>query len=198
MSRLRSNCSVIWLMPNDEVDVIGGERRDLPELALERRRDQIGDGVGAGAGQLRRHLDGREIDLRQGRYRQPPIAERTADRQREPNSEVAIGRRMNGFETLICGKLPELAASASRLPPPKAAGRPVCPLRLAVLVLRVAPRPGLTAASGCPCVGAAAALARRAEARSAPRAVPTTTPAPSDEVGEARGDDPLGGDEPLR
>ena len=75
MSRLSSNCSVIWLMPNELDEVISRQRRDLPELALERRRHQRRHGVGAGARQLGRDLDGREIDLRQRRDRQPPIAE---------------------------------------------------------------------------------------------------------------------------
>ena len=60
------------------------QRRNLSELALQRRGDQRSDHVGAGAGQLRRHLHGREIDLRQRRNRQRPIAERAADHQRDP------------------------------------------------------------------------------------------------------------------
>ena len=59
------------------------QRRDLAELALQRRGDQRGDGVGIGAGQLRRDLDGREIDLRQRRDRQPPVAERAAQHHRD-------------------------------------------------------------------------------------------------------------------
>ena len=60
------------------------QRRDLPKLALQRRRDQRGDHVGAGARQLRRHLDGREIDLRQRRDWQRPVTQRTADQERDP------------------------------------------------------------------------------------------------------------------
>ena len=84
MSRLRSNCSEIWLTPNEAGRLHRRQRRNLPELPLQRRRDQRGDHVGAGARQLRRHLHGREIDLRQRRNRQRPIAERAADHQRDP------------------------------------------------------------------------------------------------------------------
>ena len=83
MSRLRSNCSVIWLMPNELDEVIDSQRRDLPELALERRGHQCGDGVGVGARKLRGDLDGGEIDLRQRGDRQPPVAERAAQHHRD-------------------------------------------------------------------------------------------------------------------
>ena len=59
------------------------QRRNLAELSFQRRRHQCGDGVGIGAGQLRRHLHGREIDLRQRRDRQPPVAERAAQHYRD-------------------------------------------------------------------------------------------------------------------
>ena len=84
MSRLRSNCSEIWLTPNELVECHRRQRRNLPELTLQRRGDQRGDHIGARAGQLRRHLHGREVDLRQRRNRQRPIAERAADQQRDP------------------------------------------------------------------------------------------------------------------
>src|SRR5262249_45487302 len=69
----------------------GGERRDLPELALERRRHQRGDGVGVGARKLCRDLDGRKIDLRQRRDRQPPVAEQSPEHHR--NAEQGGGDR---------------------------------------------------------------------------------------------------------
>ena len=47
------------------------QRRDLAELALQRRGHQRRHRVGAGAGKLRGHLDGGEVDLRQRRDRQP-------------------------------------------------------------------------------------------------------------------------------
>jgi len=40
ISRDRSNCSVIWLMPNELDDVIVCKRRDLAELPLQRRGHQ--------------------------------------------------------------------------------------------------------------------------------------------------------------
>ena len=46
------------------------DARDLPELSLQRLRDRRGHGLWAGAGQLRRNLDCRELDLRQRRHRQ--------------------------------------------------------------------------------------------------------------------------------
>ena len=102
----------------------GGERRDLPELALERRRHQVGRRLGVGARQLRRHLDGREIDLRQRRDRQPANSRaRRPAVTAKPSSEVAIGRRMKGDGDAHCVELPSaLRASASRgLPPLRAA-----------------------------------------------------------------------------
>ena len=83
MSRSRSNCSVIWLSPKELCDDMVGERRDLAELAFERRRDERRDRVRVGAGQLRRDLDGREIDLRQRRDRQLPIAEDAGEQHRD-------------------------------------------------------------------------------------------------------------------
>src|SRR5215470_11348821 len=56
-----------------------GERRDLAELALERRGDQRLDGVRARAGKLRRHLHGGKVDLRQRGDRQQPVAEPAAE-----------------------------------------------------------------------------------------------------------------------
>ena len=47
-----------------------GDVGDLAEMALERGRDAGRHRLGAGAGKLRRDLDGREIDLRQRRHRQ--------------------------------------------------------------------------------------------------------------------------------
>ena len=83
MSRLRSNCSVIWLMPNELDDVIVCKRRDLAELPLQRRGHQRGDGVGVGARQLGGDLDGRKIDLRQRGNRQPPVTEPAAQHHRD-------------------------------------------------------------------------------------------------------------------
>ncbi|MGY3359021.1 hypothetical protein ACVWZK_005684 [Bradyrhizobium sp. GM0.4] len=59
------------------------QRRDLAELPLQGRGDQRGDHVGARAGQLRRHLHGREIDLRQRGHRQREIAEQPANQKRD-------------------------------------------------------------------------------------------------------------------
>ena len=47
-----------------------GDVGNLPEVALQRRRDAGGHGLGAGARQLRRDRDGREVHLRQRRDRQ--------------------------------------------------------------------------------------------------------------------------------
>ena len=59
------------------------QRRDLTELAFERRRHQRRERVGIGAGKLRRHLDGREVDLRQRRDRQQVVAEQAAEQDGE-------------------------------------------------------------------------------------------------------------------
>ena len=103
------------------------QRRDLAELAFERRGDQRGDGVGIGAGQLRRDLDGREIDLRQRRNRQPPIAENAAEHhrdaeQRSRDRPVDEGRRDAHCGAFVVGPaLPRCRRSP--LPRPPAAGR---------------------------------------------------------------------------
>ena len=49
-----------------------GDAGDLAELAFERRCDRGRHGFGAGPGQRRGDLHGREIDLRQRRHRQKP------------------------------------------------------------------------------------------------------------------------------
>ena len=92
------------------------QRRDLAELPFQRRRHQRRDGVGAGARKLGGDLDGRKVDLRQRRHRQPPVAEPAAASRRGARSEVAIGRRMKGVETLIAAgsERPRRDAPASR------------------------------------------------------------------------------------
>jgi hypothetical protein len=57
-----------------------GDARDLTELALQRLRDRSGHDLGTGSGELSRHLDRREIDLRQRRHRKQRIGRR-ADEQ---------------------------------------------------------------------------------------------------------------------
>src|SRR5262249_57098085 len=76
-------------LERDLADAVGARRRDrregrdLAELALERCRHQRSGGVGIRAWQLGRDLDSREIDLRQRRNRQEPIAERAAEQHRD-------------------------------------------------------------------------------------------------------------------
>ena len=60
------------------------ERGNLPELPLQRRGHQRRDHVGARARKLRGHLDGREVDLRQRRDRQPEVSEQPAQHHRDP------------------------------------------------------------------------------------------------------------------
>ena len=57
----------------------GRERRDLPELALERGGHQRRHRLRVGAGKLRRHLDGRKVHLRKRGHRQTEVAERAAE-----------------------------------------------------------------------------------------------------------------------
>ena len=54
------------------------QRWNLAELALQRRRDQLRHRIGVGARQLGGDLDGREVNLRQGRDRQGGVTEKTA------------------------------------------------------------------------------------------------------------------------
>ena len=49
------------------------ERGDRGELLFERRRHRRGHRVGAGAGVVDRHHDGREVDIGQRRHRQQPV-----------------------------------------------------------------------------------------------------------------------------
>ena len=84
--------------------------RHLSELTLQRRSDQRGHHVGAGAGVQRGHLDGRVIHFRQGRHRQQPVGDEAGDqdghhRQRGghgPQDEQA--RRAHGGVRLSGGR----------------------------------------------------------------------------------------------
>ena len=58
------------------------ERRDLAELALQRRGDEPRHGVGIGARKLRRHLDDGKVHLGQRRDRQIAIGEQAAQQNR--------------------------------------------------------------------------------------------------------------------
>ena len=82
MLRLRSNWMTIVVALSA---LCRGQLRDagdLAELTLQRRRDRCRHGLGAGARQRRRHLDGRKIDLRQRR-----------DRQKRERDEADEGQR---------------------------------------------------------------------------------------------------------
>ena len=56
MLRLRSNCSVMLVLPCVLVELIDVEAGDGRELLLERQRDRRGHGLGTGAGQAGLHL----------------------------------------------------------------------------------------------------------------------------------------------
>ena len=101
----------------------GGERRDLPELTLQRRGHQVGHGLGVRARQLRRDLNGGEVDLRQGGNRQPPIAEPTAQHDGERQQRRRYGAFDKGGGDAHSVEPPSaLRASPLRdLPPPAAA-----------------------------------------------------------------------------
>ncbi len=102
----------------------GGERRDLPELALQRRGHQVGHGLGVGARQLRRDLDGREVDLRQRGDRQPPIAEPAAEHHGERQQRGGDGPLDEGGGDAHSVELPSaLRASPLRDLPPRGCGR---------------------------------------------------------------------------
>ena len=69
------------------------ERGNLAEIALERRRHQRRHGVGAGARQLGRDLDGGEIDLRQRRRPAGEIAEQPAQQESRPRAATSRSGR---------------------------------------------------------------------------------------------------------
>ena len=75
MSRLRSNWMVIWVRPSARLRRHRRDAGDGRELPLDRAGDRGRHRLGAGAGQRRRHLDGRKVDPRQRRHRKQPIAE---------------------------------------------------------------------------------------------------------------------------
>ncbi len=82
MSRLRSNWMVIDVVPSEDDDVID----EMPAMVESWR--SIGDATeaamvsGLAPGNVRRDLDGREIDLRQRRDRQQPVGEGTEHDER--------------------------------------------------------------------------------------------------------------------
>ena len=181
MSRSRSNCSVIWLSAERAGRGHRRQRRDLAELALERRGDQRRHRLGAGARQLRRDLDGREIDLRQRRDRQRPIAERAAEHQRDPEQR---GRDRPADEGR--GDAHGLIARLART----AAGRFSVPCLPAIRPSLRSRLPDLRACRGAHCLVAFARrapcssalrlrCAARVGCRRADRPVPTVTSAPS-------------------
>src|SRR6185312_15922907 len=59
------------------------ERRHLPELPLERRRDRRGHRLGAGAGQIRGNYNRRILDLRQRRDRELAKREQADEQEAE-------------------------------------------------------------------------------------------------------------------
>ena len=83
MSRPRSNCSVTWLMPNELDEVIIDSDGIWPNCRSSGAVTSAAMVSGLAPGKLRRDLDGREVDLRQRRDRQPPIAEPAAEHHRK-------------------------------------------------------------------------------------------------------------------
>ncbi len=60
-----------------------GDVGDLAQVPLERSRQAGRDHVRTGAGQLRLHADGGEVDLRQRRHRELGVAEHAGERDRD-------------------------------------------------------------------------------------------------------------------
>ena len=119
MSRLRSNCSVTWLMPNELDEVMVCSAGICPNWRSSGAVTRRSDGVGIGAGQLRGDLDGRKINLRQRRNRQPPVAEKTAQHHRDAEQRRG-DRSLNKWATirsLRCGRRRRVTASLSLLFP---------------------------------------------------------------------------------
>ena len=101
MLRLRSNWMRTAVEPSEARRGHLRDAGDLCELALQRLRHRGRHGFRAAAGQARGNLDGREVDLRQGRHGATGDR-RPARMNRIPaiSSEVPIGKRMNGEEML--------------------------------------------------------------------------------------------------
>ena len=79
MFRLRSNCSVMFVLPCELVELIEVEPGDRRELLFERQRHRRRHRFRARAGQARVHLDGGEVDGRQVADRQLLIGHRAED-----------------------------------------------------------------------------------------------------------------------
>jgi len=98
MLRLRSNCTVIELLPS----VLERSLRPARDLWIGARCARSPDDAsvlaGTASGKLSVHLDGRECDLRQWRDRQKRISDAPIIRMPAMSRRVAIGRRMNGVE----------------------------------------------------------------------------------------------------
>jgi hypothetical protein len=73
------------------------ERRDLAELAFQRRGDRGDHGLGAGAGQAGGHHDGRVVDLGQGRHRQLRIAHESGEQHADHEQRGRDGAPDEGF-----------------------------------------------------------------------------------------------------
>ena len=82
MLRLRSNWMVICVWPERRVRGHRGDAGDGRELPLDRGCDRGRHGLRARARQRGRDLDGREVDPRQRRDRQQPVAEDAEDDER--------------------------------------------------------------------------------------------------------------------
>ena len=84
MSRSSANSRVIDVRPEGAGRTHLLQPRDRGELLFERRGDGRGHRLGAGAGQCRGHLDGGEIDAREGIDRQRRVAQRPGQDDRRP------------------------------------------------------------------------------------------------------------------
>ena len=83
MSVLRSNCSVIWVVPSTLVEVICDRPGSIwPNSVSSGVATVDGHRLRTGAGILRGHRQGRELDVRQRRHRQQREGDQTGQEDR--------------------------------------------------------------------------------------------------------------------
>ena len=123
IDRLRSNCSVMLVLPCELRRADRRDAGDRRELLLERRRHRRGHRLRARAGQAGVHLDRGEVDGRQVADRQQPVAHDAEDQDREHEQRRRDGPANEGFREVHDDPSLPAARPPRPRPPSPAASR---------------------------------------------------------------------------